>query len=102
MTQSDGIAASWGTDYPEMGKKDIFPPETVGLAVYVPTEYVSEQKTDDLNYLFVVGNDGLTSMKYYISFCADKEDDGFHSADAWFESLAKWKEGLQNPVRVKY
>lgn len=102
MTQSDGIAASWGADYPEMGKKDIFPPETVGLAVYVPTEYVSEQKTDDLNYLFVVGKDGLTSMKYYISFCADKEAGGFHSADAWFESLAKWKEGLQNPVRVKY
>lgn len=102
MTRPDGIAASWGADYPEMGKKEIFPPETVGLAVYVPAEYVSEQRTDDLNYLFVVGRDGMSSMNYYISFCADKEADGFHSAGAWFESLDDWKAGLMHPLKVKY
>jgi hypothetical protein len=98
-----GIAASWGGDYPEMGKKEVFPPETVGLAVYVPSEYVAEQRTDSLNYLFVVGKQGVSSMKYYISFCADKEAEGvFHTTKDWFRSLDAWKSSLQHPAKVRY
>lgn len=101
MTRSDGVAASWGCDYPDMGNKDLFPPEAVGLAVYVPTEYIGRQLTDELNYLYVIDNAGDTSFKYYVTFCADKEKEGFHSANEWFSSLDLWKEMLQNPVDIK-
>lgn len=97
----NGLAMSWGTDYPEKGKKDVFPPETVGLAVYVPERYVYETRTDSLNYLYVIGNDGGDSIRYYVTFCADKETDGFHSANEWFLSLEKWAESMSVPLRVK-
>ena len=100
-TRHDGIAASWGCDYPEMGKKEQFPPETVGLAIYVPQQYIKAEKTDELNYLFILGGEGQTSLHYYVSFCADKEKDGYHTADEWFSMLNSWKEGLQHPAEVK-
>lgn len=101
FTKDNGIAASWGSDYPEMGKKDIFPPETVGLAVYVPEKFIQEQHTDELNYLFVVGAEGEKSIRYYVTFCADKEEKGIHSADEWFTSLESWRNSLTNPVEIK-
>lgn len=101
MTRDDGIAASWGADYPDMGNKELFPPEAVGLAVYVPTEYISSQLTDDLNFLYVIDHGQSSSFKYYVTFCADKENEGFHSAQEWFSSLDLWKDMLRNPVDVK-
>lgn len=101
MTRDDGIAASWGTDYPDMGNKDLFPPEAVGLAVYVPVEYIGQQLTDALNYLYVIGDKETTSFNYFVTFCADKEYEGFHSAKDWFASLDEWKDMLQHPVKVK-
>ena len=90
-----GLAASWGSDYPEMGKKDVFPPEAVGLAVKVDSEYLVSSKTDDLNYLLVIGNPGQQHIRYHISFCAAKENDGYHSASEWFKSLYEWRtEGI--------
>lgn len=100
ILRADGIAASWGCDYPDMGKKQQWPPEPVGLAVYVPTEYVTETKEDDLNYLYVLKADKNATIHYYVSFCADKEDDGYHSAKEWFASLDGWKNGIDHPVKV--
>ena len=57
FVKKEGLAASWGCDYPDMGKKQQWAPEAVGLAVYVPKEYISETKEDKLNYLFVVQPD---------------------------------------------
>ena len=101
ILRADGIAASWGCDYPDMGKKQQWAPEPVGLAVYVPTEYVTETKEDDLNYLYVLKPGKDAAIHYYISFCADKEDEGYHSAKEWFASLDAWKEGVTHPVTVR-
>ena len=101
ILRADGIAASWGCDYPDMGKMQQWPPEPVGLAVYVPTQYVREAKEDDLNYLYVLKAGKDASIRYYVSFCADKEDVGYHSAKEWFASLDAWKENVEHPVRVK-
>ena len=38
FVKKEGLAASWGCDYPDMGKKQQWAPEAVGLAVYVPKE----------------------------------------------------------------
>lgn len=85
-----GLAASWGSDYPEMGKKEQFPPEPVGLAVLVPEAYVSSVKTDELNYLIVLGKGGQQSFHYHICFGAAKETDGYHNAKEWFEYAKGW------------
>lgn len=96
----DGLAMSWGTDYPEYGKKDQFPPEAIGLAVYVPQEYRTETIENDLNYMYTVRPDKSHKLRYHISFCAAKEHEGYSSAAEWFESLQSWKEDLDNPLTV--
>ena len=101
FVKKDGLAASWGCDYPDMGKKQQWAPEAVGLAVYVPKEYISDTKEDKLNYLFVVQPDKKHCLRYHVSFCADKEDEGYHTAKDWFASLDDWKDQVNHPVTVK-
>ncbi|MBR0046144.1 MAG: DUF4861 domain-containing protein [Bacteroidaceae bacterium] len=101
FVKKDGLAASWGCDYPDMGKKQLWAPEPIGMAVYVPKEYVRDTKEDELNYLFVVQPGKNRSISYYVSFCADKEDDGYHTAKEWFASLDDWKDNVSHPVVVK-
>lgn len=116
--EGEGIIwASWGSDFPEMGKKEQFPPEAVGLAVYVPKQYIKETPESDLNYLFVLNARGKTSLHYYVAFCADKEapvdlyvphrfatldaPEGYHDGPAWFAAMPGWKENLEHPVSIK-
>ena len=98
--KKDGLAASWGCDYPDMGKKQLWAPEPVGLAVYVPKEYISDTREDELNYLFVVQPDKNDSIRYFVSFCADKEEKGYHTAKEWFASLDDWKDSVSHPAKV--
>lgn len=98
----NGIACSWGKDYPDYGKKDLYKPEAVGLAVFVPQEYIYNSVEDDLNYLFVLQANAKRDFHYWVSYCADmEEENGFHSADEWFASLDDWKSYLEHPVHVK-
>ena len=53
-----------------------------------------------LNYLFVVQPE-KKFLRYFVSFCADKEEKGFHSSKEWFASLDEWKDNVSHPVRVK-
>ena len=99
--KKDGLAASWGCDYPDMGKKQVWAPEAIGMAVYVPQEYISDTKEDDLNYLFVVMPDKEPSLHYFVTFCADKEERGYHTAKEWFASLEDWRDGVSHPMKVK-
>ena len=101
FVKKEGLAASWGCDYPDMGKKQQWAPEAVGLAVYVPREYISDTKEDKLNYLFVVQPDKKHCLRYHVCFCADKEDEGCHTAKDWFASLDDWKDQVNHPVTVK-
>ena len=104
IRESEGIAASWGKDYPEQSSdkaREQFPPEAVGLAVYVPADYRISSSESDINCLFTLGKKGQTSFRYYVSFCADKEANGYHSASAWFASLDAWKAELDAPVKVR-
>ena len=97
-----GLAASWGSDYPEQSSqanKDLFPPEAVGLAVYVPESSRGQAVDSPLNALFTLSGEG--ELRYYISFCADKEESGFHSADQWFASLPEWIAQIEEPIRIE-
>lgn len=101
FVEKNGLAASWGADFPEMGKKEQFPPEAVGLSVYVPKTYISSTKTDDLNYLVVLGKAGLQSLHYYISFCAAKEDAGCKSAKEWFNFVKEWDPEAEVKIKIR-
>ncbi len=100
FVHNDGMAASWGRDYPEMGNKELYPQETVGLAVYVPVKCIHDTTESDLNYLFILNAETQRCIDYYVTFCADKEKDGYHDANAWFDYLKQWKEMLDHPVEV--
>ena len=93
----NSLAASWGCDYPEMGKKSEFPPEAVGLGIYLPSEYIVSSNIDDNNYLLVIGKKGQHHVRYYVSFCASKEINGYHDASSWFDFLSAWE-----PDAIKY
>lgn len=101
FVKENGLAASWGADYPEMGKKEQFPPEPVGLAVRVPKDFISSVKTDDLNYLIVLGKNGQQRLHYYISFCAAKETEGCHNAKEWFDYVKKWNPEEEVSVKIR-
>ena len=97
FVKKDGLAASWGCDYPYMGKKQQWAPEPVGL----PEDYIRDTKEDDLNSLYLLTADKADAIHDYVSFCADKEDEGYHAAKEWFASLDDWKDQVSHPVEVK-
>ena len=99
---ASGLAASWGRDWPDYGKKHLYAEQTVGLAVYVPSDYVLKTVEDSLNYVIVLHAPRQRSFHYWLACCADMEQRSlFHSAADWFGSLDRWRESLLHPVRVR-
>lgn len=101
MLRNDGIVASWGCDYPDMGKKQLWGPEPIGMAVYMPTQYIVDSKEDELNYVYAV-KPVQGEIHYWLSFCAAKEKVGYHNAKEWFGSLDEWKGRLESSTKVVY
>lgn len=100
VIRDDGIIASWGCDYPDMGKKQLWAPEPIGMAVYVPTKYILGNNEDELNYIYSM-YPRENEIHYNVTFCADKEVNGYHSASEWFSSLDAWKKNIENPVKIR-
>lgn len=102
MIREDGIVASWGCDYPDMNeaKKLIWGPEPIGMAVYMPTKYIFDSEEDELNYVYGVQPKDK-AIHYWLSFCAAKEEVGYHNASEWFGSMDEWKKNVENPVKLK-
>ena len=97
-----GLLASWGRDWPDYGKKQLYPEQAVGLAVCVPEEYIYNMVEDSLNYVFVLHAPRQRSFHYWLTCCADMEQQSpYHSATNWFASLNCWRESLLHPVRIK-
>lgn len=104
INPKEGLCASWGMDFPEQSSQQMmqtYPPETVGLAVYVPREYVMGFRETTLNCLFIIGKLKKPTFHYYAMFCARKEVGGFQSKDDWFANLKDWKKNLEHPLRVR-
>ncbi|MDR0981771.1 MAG: DUF4861 domain-containing protein [Culturomica sp.] len=95
-----GLIACWGTDWP-VNDTVKYAKETVGLAAYVPEEYVKGEVKDKPNYLYLVGGKGKKHIRYYASFTSTKEKFGYKSPEAWFAYVKEWKGDLDNPVNVK-
>lgn len=90
FSDQKGLRACWGTDWPSSDHEN-FKPETVGLGIWIPQKYIrSEEPANKDNYAFVVGTDDR-HLSYKVTYCSDNETFGFHSAEAWFEYLKRWK-----------
>ena len=102
--KKNGLAMSWGKDFPDYGKKDLYAPEAVGLAVYVPEEYMDDVAEDDLQYMCIMKLNKNNELKYYVTFCADMETEGgYHSAAEWSEYVQKWMFGLKKGgIKIKF
>ncbi len=101
--KENGLAVSWGKDFPDYGKKELYAPEAVGLAVYVPEPYMKATAEDELQYMCVMKLDKDNSLRYYVLFCADMEQEGgMHSAAEWTEYVQRWMLVQKNPgVKIK-
>lgn len=99
MSDHRGLIACWGTDWP-VNDTIKYAKETVGLATYIPTQYVVGEEKDKVNYLYQVSMPGATGMRYYITFTSMKECFGYKSAEQWFEHVTAWRKELENPCEI--
>ena len=97
-----GLRGCWGTDWPSNDHEN-FKPETVGLGICIPMQYVkSEEPANKDNYGFVVGTPDR-HLSYKIIYCSANESFGYQSAKEWFSFLENWKQSeVEQPIRVSY
>lgn len=104
FTDKQGLRGCWGTDWPVSAKDSIgHKRETVGLGICIPSQNViQELPKDKRNYPYVVATP-TNQLHYAITFTSDNEDFGYHTADAWFAWLKKWKQNLdaRNSVSIR-
>jgi hypothetical protein len=75
--------------------------ETVGIATFVPKQYVVKEAQDPINYLYVIANNEGNYLKYYTMFTSRKETFGYETPEAWFAYAEEWKKELEEPVEVR-
>lgn len=93
-TNAKGLLASWGSDYPAKGDTTTQTKQTVGLAVCIPAANLEKRADTKYDYGYVV-KIPQGHLTYAISFCSDKEKDGYHSEDAWKKATSEWERDLQ-------
>lgn len=103
MLRKDGVVASWGCDYPDMGKKQLWGPEAIGMRAYIPSKYIKGQSESELNYIYIVEPEN-GELHYWTGFCCAKELEtigGYKNSKEWFKSLDEWKVECEKPVIVR-
>lgn len=95
-----GTRGCYGTDWPT-GKDDgKHKPETVGLGICVPQEYLERElpaNKDDYTLLVRPRGKGLS---YKLAYTSANEDFGFSGEKAWFGWLRQWRDTVNEPLRV--
>ena len=98
-TDKKGIRGCWGTDWPS-NHHETCKPETVGLGIYIPKQYIqSEEPVNNDNYGYVLQAPGR-ELHYKIAYTSLNETFGFGTQKNWFNYLKKWREEIENPVKV--
>lgn len=102
FSDHQGLRGCWGTDWPSSDHEN-FKPETVGLGIYIPQQYIkTEEPANKDNYAFVVGTSD-NHLSYKVIYCSTNETFGYHSAKEWFDFLKNWKKTeVEQPIRVSY
>lgn len=94
-----GLVGSWGRYWPVTDTVK-YAKETIGLATYIPREYVIEEVKDKDNFLYTLSNPGQSSFRHYTMFTSRKETFGYPTAASWFEYMQAWKDQLEHPVQI--
>lgn len=102
LSHSDhmGLIGSWGRHWPVTDTVK-YAKETVGLATYIPKEYVRKEVKDKDNFLYTVSAPGCKGFHHYTMFTSHKETFGYPTPEAWFAYMQAWREELEHPVSVK-
>ena len=95
-----GTLACWGTDWP-VGDTVKYAKDTGGLAISLPDDLIRQETEDRYNDLYIIQAEGRCSFSYHIVFTSMKESFGYKDADAWFEYVRQWTEGLKKKCHVK-
>ncbi len=95
-----GLRGCYGTDWPtgkDDGKHKL---ETVGLGIYVPSQYLeSEQPANNDDYTFVV-KPVENTLHYKLAYTSANEDYGFKDEKAWYEWLKDWRKQSLEPIKI--
>lgn len=94
-----GLIASWGRHWP-VNDTVKYAKETIGIATYVPSQYIKGQADTPDDFMYVVGAPGCRSLTYHTMFTSRKETFGPEDSQHWFDSLPAWREEIENPVKV--
>ncbi|MCD8183509.1 MAG: DUF4861 domain-containing protein [Bacteroides sp.] len=102
LSDSDhkGLVGSWGRHWP-VNDTVKYAKETVGIATYIPQKYVGKEVKDKDNFLYTVTAPGSDRFHHYTMFTSCKETFGYPTPEAWFAYMREWKEGLEQPVKLK-
>lgn len=95
-------AASWGSNW-AYGPKDTLDVNrhaTVGVAVCIPSKYITGGGESDENLYYLLGNKKPRKkfhVTYWLAFCSDKEEweDSMHSSIEWFNWVNSWSKSLK-------
>lgn len=100
LVQGDGaVMGSWGTNVPD---KENAPDDeqTLGLGLYVPSQYVYNTDTDKHNYLAYL-RPSSGHIRYYLSAYSCLQKDGKYTrASQWLYWVKRWKERVQEPCAI--
>lgn len=99
FSDHEGLVASWGTDWP-VNDTIKYKKETVGLATYIPKEYIRKETKDKENFLYTVSAPQAKSFRYYTMFTSRKETFGYPDSNSWFSYAQEWKKSLEQPCKV--
>lgn len=86
---SDGRAASWGSNIPDKGHPEIV--EQVGLGIIVDPENIVTTEETDLNYLVTVRPDSDGIIRYRVIAAGDREKNGFKNYADWSKYIKSLK-----------
>ncbi|MDE7349701.1 MAG: DUF4861 domain-containing protein [Muribaculaceae bacterium] len=86
---SDGRAASWGSNIPDKKHPEIV--EQVGLGIIVDPANVVSTEESDLNYLVKVRPDSDGVIRYRVIACGDREKNGFNNYKDWSKYIKSLK-----------
>lgn len=95
----NGLTATWGRHWP-VNDTVKYAKETVGIATYVPRQYIYGEAATPDEYIYKIKAPGSRNLRYHTMFTSCKETFGPGDKESWFGMLPAWKEDLENPLRV--
>jgi len=97
MYEKDRVLAVWGRNWP-VNDTIKYEKETVGLAVFCPAEVQEKPVQDKFNYLYIFK--GQPVIRYWATVFWKKEEGGVQTAEAFFNQLPRWRQSLDETIRI--